>query len=1280
MSASGGAHQTAHQITLPSGVTLNFAGQTNEGGDAAGLTFDPVLKQLYLSNANEDGVNPDIGTIDVLQWDDANKTVSKVTSFDTATLVGTTPGSVDPFDAPSTTTFDNLPTLVTGGTGTHAGEQGTAVTLLTSTPTITDVDGDHLASATVQITGGTFTVAGNDSSANDDHLTINGTASGTVGGTSITYSYNSATETLTLSGYDTLADYQTALSEVKYSTTGDNPTDYGLNASRTITWQVNDGAIGNPSGTNTTTTTLNIDAVDDAPVASAPASYTAAERVALNLHNASLNVSDVDGGIAGQNETATLSVTEGILTAAAGTGASNGVGISGSGTGTLTITGTVAEINGLLNGDATSTLTFTGDRDADDTPSGTTLSLSISDGGFTGSGGPQVSNTAQSTISAPDDTAVTFHGLSGNTSGSPVEGQQITATITDGGLTVSGATYTWRVGGTIVQQGSANTYTPIDQDEGKALTLDLSFNDPGNGAITESDNGIAVGSPDTVQENPAENATISISGLTGGNAVEGTQLTATVTDPDAPAGGITYTWIVNGSTVHTGVDALGKTYTPGEGDENLPISVSVSFTDTNGNPGETGSASAGIVQEKPAENATISLSGLTGGNAVEGTQLTATVTDLDAPASGITYTWTVNGSTVHTGVDGAGNTYTPNENDEGLPVSVSVSFTDTHGDVGETGTVSAGTVQENPTENASFSVSGLVSGHVVEGNQLTATVTEPDAPASGIPYTWKVNGSTVHTGVDAAGSSYTPTDTDEGKPISLAVSFTDTHGFAENGSSTIDTVRENAAENATISLSGLTSGNAIEGTQLTATVTDVDAPASGITYTWTVNGSPVHTGVDAAGSTYTPTENDEGRAISVAVSFTDTNGNAGETGLASAGTVQENPAENATISLSGLTGGNAVGGTQIVATVTDADAPASGITFTWKVNGSTVHTGVDGAGSTYMPTDTDEGAPISVAIAFTDTHGNAETGSKSAGTVQENPAENATIALSGLTGGNAIAGKTVAATVTDLDAPASNITYTWTVNGATVHAGVDAAGSSYTPTTADKNLPLSVAVAFTDTHGNAETGSQSAGVVHLGNTVPGDFGGNGMSGVLWRQSSTETFVQWSMNGPNVTSSQSNTYRGTSILPDASWNVVATGDFNGDGDADILWRNTNGTLQEWQMNGSTIVSSDLRRSGKCDFSGFILERRGDGRLQRRRQIGHAVAPGRHRCAGRMADERIANHLCGRGDIPGLTADARRKLASPKQADRLRLAHNGADRLIGTRQAAGLERPRVAGLRP
>jgi hypothetical protein len=36
-------------------------------------------------------------------------------------------------------------------------------------------------------------------------------------------------------------------------------------------------------------------------------------------------------------------------------------------------------------------------------------------------------------------------------------------------------------------------------------------------------------------------------------------------------------------------------------------------------------------------------------------------------------------------------------------------------------------------------------------------------------------------------------------------------------------------------------------------------------------------------------------------------------------------------------------------------------------------------------------------------------------------------------------------------------------------------------------------------------------------------------------------------------------------------VLGPGDFNGDGKADILWQNTDGTSAVWLMNGTSLIS-------------------------------------------------------------------------------------------------------------
>jgi hypothetical protein len=117
---------------------------------------------------------------------------------------------------------------------------GTPVTLSPAL-TLSDVDSATLIGATVHIAGGTFAGDGD-------------VLAASVAGTAIAASYNAATETLTLSGTDTLAHYQQVLASVTFESTGANPSDTGAHPTRTVTWQVNDGsATDNLSNVETTT-------------------------------------------------------------------------------------------------------------------------------------------------------------------------------------------------------------------------------------------------------------------------------------------------------------------------------------------------------------------------------------------------------------------------------------------------------------------------------------------------------------------------------------------------------------------------------------------------------------------------------------------------------------------------------------------------------------------------------------------------------------------------------------------------------------------------------------------------------------------------------------------------------------------------------------------------------------------------------------------------------------------------------------------------------------------
>jgi len=455
-----------------------------------------------------------------------------------------------------------------------------------------------------------------------------------------------------------------------------------------------------------------------------------------------------------------------------------------------------------------------------------------------------------------------------------------------------------------------------------------------------------------------------------GNAIEGVAVTALITDGGQSVTTAAYQWLLDGQPIANATNAV---YVPTESDEGHALTVNISFTDALGQV-ESSSASAGKVAESPTENATIVLSGLNeAGNAVEGQQLTASVNEPDAPASGIIYTWTVNGQTVHTGTDANGASYTPTEADEGQAISVAVSFTDTHGNA-ETGSTSAGTVAESPTENATIVLVGL-DGHnnAVQGQQITASINESDAPLSGVIYTWTVNGQTVHTGIDAKGATYTPTEADEGKPISVAVSFTDTHGNAETGSTSAGTVQESTSGDLVATLDSMI---AKEGVTIHVTgVTDGGTPVStGLSYAWqdSSDGGEHWTTVGRA-SSYTPGESDEGKAMRLVVTYKDAGGSESSTyslGVPTdlTATLDSTTAEQGvTIHVTGVKDG----GTTV----------STGLSYAWQVsNDGGLHWTTVGHASSYTPVQADDGKVLQVVVNYVDP-GEHESVTYSVGTV-----------------------------------------------------------------------------------------------------------------------------------------------------------------------------------------------------------------------------------------------------------------------------------------------------------
>jgi FG-GAP-like repeat len=105
-----------------------------------------------------------------------------------------------------------------------------------------------------------------------------------------------------------------------------------------------------------------------------------------------------------------------------------------------------------------------------------------------------------------------------------------------------------------------------------------------------------------------------------------------------------------------------------------------------------------------------------------------------------------------------------------------------------------------------------------------------------------------------------------------------------------------------------------------------------------------------------------------------------------------------------------------------------------------------------------------------------------------------------------------------------------------------------------------------------------------------DLDGDGKADILWRNDDGSVAL-WQMDGAKVTTSTAISKLST------DWKIAGTGDFNGDSKADILWRNDDGRVVLWQMNGAVITSSNLTSTPSRDSSqtiASISDYNGDGK--------------------------------------------------------------------------------------
>jgi hypothetical protein len=139
-----------------------------------------------------------------------------------------------------------------------------------------------------------------------------------------------------------------------------------------------------------------------------------------------------------------------------------------------------------------------------------------------------------------------------------------------------------------------------------------------------------------------------------------------------------------------------------------------------------------------------------------------------------------------------------------------------------------------------------------------------------------------------------------------------------------------------------------------------------------------------------------------------------------------------------------------------------------------------------------------------------------------------------------------------------------------------------------------------------------------------NFNGDGKADILWRNSDSGDVYEWLTNGLGIIG------QGSYGVVGNDWQIAGIGDFNADGKADLLWRNNStGEVYIWLTNGLGIIAqgslgivgSDWQIAGVGDFNGDgkadIMLRNTSGAFQEWTMNGSAIAAENSVTAGGQA---------------------------------------------------------------
>ena len=454
--------------------------------------------------------------------------------------------------------------------------------------------------------------------------------------------------------------------------------------------------------------------------------------------------------------------------------------------------------------------------------------------------------------------------------------------------------YQWLADETDVEGATDPTYEITERDEGKTIKVRVTFTD--NAGREETLTSAATAPVKPAQSNEPATGLPAINGT----AQVGETLTAD-TSGVADADGLSnvqyeYQWLADDSDI---AGATNATYTLTDSEESKAITVQVRFTDDADNEETLTSTATDAVAARPAQlTATFPASPFQSSRHKGDDDRPQVIVAFNLPVQSFDETTpsvSLTGATVSSLVrheeDGLENAWVFFLDPEGNDVVV---FTLVAGQSCDGGGICTG-------EGKMLSEGGTTTlpGPDEEDKPDNTDSNEPNSPATGAPtitgtaqvgetleagtsgitdadglsdvqyeYQWLADGTDIS---GATNATYTLAAADEGKAIKVQVSFTDDAGNEETlTSAATDVVEAAPTTNSPATGAPTISGTAQVGETLTANtsgVADVDGLSNvQYEYQWLADDSDIS---GATNATYTLTDSEESKAITVQVSFTD---------------------------------------------------------------------------------------------------------------------------------------------------------------------------------------------------------------------------------------------------------------------------------------------------------------------------------------------------------------------------------------------------------------------------